>query len=92
MDSGILLELTRETMLLALKISLAPMLIALVVGVTIGLIQALTQIQEMTLSFVPKMVIMLLSLAFLFPFMISSLSEFTKTLADHIATISKVDQ
>ena len=49
-----LIDLTRESIWLTIQISTPVMIVALVVGVAIGLLQALTQIQEMTLTFVPK--------------------------------------
>jgi flagellar biosynthetic protein FliQ len=48
------LDFARESILLLMQISAPSMLTALVVGVIIGMLQALTQIQEMTLVFVPK--------------------------------------
>ena len=53
------------------------MLLALVVGLAIAFLQALTQIQEMTLTFVPKMLVILLSLMVFLPFMLATLTSFT---------------
>ncbi len=50
------------------------MLLALVVGLAIAFLQALTQIQEMTLTFVPKMLVILLSLMLFLPFMLATLT------------------
>lgn len=54
-----LIDLTRESIWLTIQISMPVMIVALVVGVAIGLLQALTQIQEMTLTFVPKILAIL---------------------------------
>ena len=51
------LDLAREAIFVALKIGAPIMLIALLVGLVISLFQALTQIQEMTLAFVPKIIV-----------------------------------
>jgi flagellar biosynthetic protein FliQ len=59
-------------------------LIALVVGLIISLFQALTQIQEMTLSFVPKVLIIFLSMLLFMPFMLSTMTAFTERMADRI--------
>ncbi len=64
----------------------APILIiALIVGLAVSLFQALTQMQEMTLSFVPKMLIIFLSVMLFLPFMLSTLSRFTLELVGRIA-------
>jgi flagellar biosynthetic protein FliQ len=60
------------------------MITSLLVGLVISLFQALTQIQEMTLTFVPKVVIVFGALILLMPFMLSTLVTFTHQLADRI--------
>jgi flagellar biosynthetic protein FliQ len=80
------IELAQAGMILVLTIA-GPMLItSLIVGVVIGLFQALTQVQEMTLTFVPKLlaigVVMLLSL----PMIGRSLANFMALLASHIVS------
>jgi flagellar biosynthesis protein FliQ len=77
-------DFAREAILLTLKISAPIMLIGLVVGLIISLIQALTQIQESTLSFVPKMVAIYAGIFFLFPSMIIALQAFMQQIADAI--------
>lgn len=64
------------------------MLTALVVGLLISLVQALTQIQEMTLTFVPKLVAMFAMLIVSLPFMLSQLNDFTVELFSRIAGAS----
>ena len=74
------LEVSREAVVVMLKIS-APLLgLTLVVGLCISLFQALTQIQEMTLSFVPKILVMFVSLLVLMPVMYSTLDIFAQSL------------
>lgn len=79
-----LIDLAREALWVALQISLPVMLVALVVGVIIGLFQALTQIQEMTLSFVPKIVAILGTSFLLMPGMFLILRNFMVRLTDMI--------
>ncbi len=81
------LDVVREAVWVTLKMSLPLLLIALFVGLAISLVQALTQIQEMTLSFVPKIVSVLLGLVFVFPFMYEILEAFTNGLFDRIAAV-----
>jgi flagellar biosynthesis protein FliQ len=80
------LTIAREAIIVALKLGAPAMLLALAVGLAISFFQALTQIQEMTLTFVPKMVVILLSLLFFLPFMLSTLSSFTESLMGRIVT------
>jgi flagellar biosynthetic protein FliQ len=61
--------LIRDTLLLALAISAPMLVIGLVVGITISLLQALTQIQEQTLTFIPKIVSMVAAAIALMPWM-----------------------
>lgn len=81
------LEIGRETLLTMLKIGSPVMLIALIVGLSISLIQALTQIQEITLTFVPKILVIVVSMIFLLPFMLSALIAYTQSLADRIVSL-----
>lgn len=60
------------------------MIIALVVGFGVSLLQALTQIQEQTLTFVPKLVLMSLGFALLLPFMGSALGDLMRRLMERI--------
>ena len=59
MTEPVLLDILRQALWLALVISLPVLGVALVVGLAIGLLQALTSVQEMTLTFVPKLAAML---------------------------------
>ena len=63
-------------------------LLALFVGLIIALFQALTQLQEMTLVFVPKIVVVFGALIFFLPFMLSTLSNYMNNLADRIIGLS----
>lgn len=84
MDQTIIMDYGRQAILLTLKIGAPIMIIGLFVGVLVGLFQALTQIQEMTLTFVPKILAIFVALFALLPFMGSELAEFTRQLADQI--------
>ncbi len=80
------LEIVREAIIVTLKMGAPVMLIGLTVGLTISLIQALTQIQEMTLAFIPKILVIFLSLLLLGPFMLSTLTVFTNQMAARIVS------
>ena len=87
MEAADAVEVARDAIFVMLKIGAPMMLSALVVGLAISLFQALTQIQEMTLAFVPKIIVMSLVMILALPFMLSSLSIFTQQLAAKIAGI-----
>ena len=71
-------------------ISAGPVLIvALGIGLLIGIIQAATSINEMTLSFVPKLVLVLLTLALIANFMFTGLSDYFAFIFDQIASIGQ---
>ena len=71
-------------------ISAGPVLaVALAIGLLIGIIQAATSINEMTLSFVPKLVLVLLTLALIAPFMLSGLADYFAFIFDQIASIGQ---
>lgn len=88
MDSADVLEIARESMVVVLKIGAPIMLAALIVGLVISLFQALTQIQEMTIAFVPKILVIFVVFLLSMPFMLSTLITFTQQLAGRIAGIS----
>lgn len=79
-----IIDVTRQALLLIIEISLPVMLVGLIVGVAVALFQALTQIQEMTLTFVPKIIATFLTVFLLFPNMAALLTSFTQSLADRI--------
>jgi flagellar biosynthetic protein FliQ len=78
------LDVSRDAVIVILKIGVPVMLVALIVGLVVSLFQALTQIQEMTLSFIPKMIAIFLSILLLMPFMLSTLTTFTQGLTERI--------
>ena len=82
------IDVGRDALIVLLKIGAPVLLVALVVGLAISLIQALTQIQEMTLAFVPKIVVIFLALMLFMPFMLTTLTTFTQQLFDKIVALS----
>lgn len=81
------LDFAREAIFTVLKIGTPIMLIALIVGLAIALFQALTQIQEMTLTFVPKILVIFLTLMLMLPYILNTLQVFMLGVADRIAAI-----
>lgn len=87
MNGTEVLDIARETIWLTLKVGAPIMVIGLVVGLIVSLFQALTQIQEMTLAYVPKIIAIFLALYLFLPFMSISLNEFMIELADRIVKV-----
>ncbi len=85
MNEADILAIATESTIVMLKIAAPTMVLALAVGLAISLFQALTQIQEMTLTFVPKMLVIFLSLLVFLPFMLGTLAEFTRELMERAA-------
>jgi flagellar biosynthetic protein FliQ len=83
-----LYDILHETLWTTLKIAAPPLLTSLVIGFTISLLQALTQIQEMTLSFVPKILAIFFILLLCGPFMAHSLHHLTESLYDRIIKLN----
>ncbi len=87
MEMGEVVEIVRNGIYVLVILSAPLMATALIVGLAISLVQALTQIQESTLSFVPKVLAMLAMLAITLPFMLQTLIDFTTKLQDKIVHI-----
>ena len=81
MESLEVIEIGREALAVLLKLSLPLLLVALVVGFIISLIQALTQIQEPTLSFVPKIIAIFVTLLFILPYMGNVMQTFMEEIS-----------
>lgn len=85
MDLTEALSILQSAFLTILQVGGPILIIALVVGLVISIIQAATQIQEQTLSFVPKLLAILLGLLLLGSFMMTTLIEFTVDIFQRIA-------
>ncbi len=82
MTESELIDLARSGMLVMVKVAAPPLLAGLAIGLLVSLFQALTQIQEMTLTFVPKVLTVLLVLLIFLPFMLHTLFDFTHLVID----------
>ena len=87
MNEQEIIDLMVQTLWLSIKISAPIMIIGLVVGVAISLLQALTQIQEVTLVFVPKILAIFIAMVLLLPAFTTTMIEFMNMLADKIVAI-----
>ena len=80
------LDVARDAIFTLIIVSAPVMLVGLAVGLAISLLQALTQIQEMTISFVPKILAIFIALLVALPFMAERLHGQMLRIASHIAT------
>jgi flagellar biosynthesis protein FliQ len=87
MVSSFITTVTNEGLLLVLVVSGPPVILSLMVGLMIALFQAVTQIQEQSLTFVPKVVIVFGSLAVLGPWLGSAMAEFGRLCFEGFATV-----
>ena len=78
------LDISREAIFTLIKVVSPVLLVALFIGLIIGIFRALTQIQEMTLAFVPKILGVFFTLILLFPFMLDQMRMLSDTLFDKI--------
>lgn len=87
MDTEAIIRILREGLLLVLLISAGPMLASLVVGLVVSILQATTQIQEQTLSHVPKLIAVFATIGVLGPWMLLQALQFARTIFNSIALI-----
>ena len=84
MNEVVVSEIGREALWVVLKVATPIMMAGLFIGLLIALFQALTTIQEMTLTFVPKILVIFTSIIVFLPFMMTTVVEFAKSLFDRI--------
>lgn len=87
MNGTDVLSFGREAIWLTIQMCAPVLLVALVVGVVIGLFQALTQIQEQTLIYAPKIIAIFVTLLLTLPFMGGLMSDFMVRLSEKIASL-----
>jgi flagellar biosynthesis protein FliQ len=87
MSQDFVVQVLYQAINLTILISMPAVGVGLLVGFLISLFQAITQIQEQTLTFVPKVVSVLLVIAFTSPWMISMMVDFTTTLWNTIPSM-----
>ncbi|MEO1089026.1 MAG: flagellar biosynthetic protein FliQ [Pseudomonadota bacterium] len=80
------LEVASQAVFVTLRVGMPVMLVALGVGLLISFVQAITQIQEPTLTFVPKVIGIMLTLVVAMPFMLATLVTFAEELFVRIGT------
>lgn len=89
MDESTLVALGVQTFKITLLLSLPMLLAGLIAGLIISIFQATTQINEMTLSFVPKIILVVIVIIFLMPWMTTTMIDFTENILNRIPTFIK---
>ncbi|HYG86945.1 MAG TPA: flagellar biosynthesis protein FliQ [Azospirillum sp.] len=87
MNEADVLEVLRTGIWTTLLVAAPALSVAVLVGVVISLVQALTQVQEMTLTFVPKIVAILVTTVLALPFMFSALATYAERLSQLIVSV-----
>lgn len=77
----------REAVIVVLKLGGPPLVVALLVGLVVSLLQAVTQIHEQTLSAVPKIAAVICTVVVLGPFMLTTLNDFARLVFDRLVAV-----
>ena len=87
MNPELIVHISSETLKAILLISMPMLLSGLIVGIIISIIQVMTQIQEMTLTFVPKIIVVFITMMICGPWMLRKLMDFTINIFSNIPNI-----
>ena len=87
MNQLAVMEVGSEALFVILKSAGPIMFSGLIVGLIVALFQALTSVQEMTLTFVPKIIVIFLSIVVFLPFIMTTMIEFSQSLFDRIIAL-----
>jgi len=86
MDSSIAIDLCRNALVAALIVGAPMLLVGMAAGLLIGLVQALTQIQDQTVSFVPKLLAMAAVMIACMPWLLTTMMEYTRQIFENAGT------
>ncbi len=89
MSQDIILKLAKDTLQIALMISGPMLLVSLLIGIFISIAQVVTSIQDMTLTFVPKIIAVFLTFVFILPWTMNILLSFTSQLFGHLESFAR---
>ncbi|MBO6946996.1 MAG: flagellar biosynthesis protein FliQ [Rhodospirillales bacterium] len=87
MNETAVMEIGREALWVVLITAGPIMMAGLLIGLAVALFQALTTIQEMTLTFVPKIIVIFIAIMVFLPFMMTEVVEFSRTLFDRMIAL-----
>ena len=87
MDTSLVMDIAIESLIVTTKVAFPILAAALLAGLLVGVLQAATSIQEMTLSFIPKLAVMVLALAIFGEWQIAVLMEYFDVIFERIRTL-----
>ncbi len=90
MDQSYLIDLTQEGLSVALSVSMPILVVTLFIGLVVSVFQAVTQVQEMTLTYVPKLIAASLVIVVFGSWMISTMVGFTRTCLTQATRITEI--
>lgn len=82
-------SISRDAMRVAFLLAAPPLVAALVVGLLVSIFQAVTQIQEMTLAIIPKMIAVLIALLVTFPWLLETITSYTLNVFQAIPSVTR---
>ncbi len=89
MSQDMILKLAKDTLQVTLMVSGPMLIIALVMGIVVSIAQVVTSIQDMTLSFVPRIIAVFLAFVFVFPWIMNIMLAFTTQLYGHLERFAR---
>lgn len=89
MSQEMILKLAKDTLQVTLMVSGPMLLVSLVIGVLVSILQVVTSIQDMTLSFVPRVIAVFLTFLFVLPWALSTLLAFSGQLFGHLERFAR---
>jgi flagellar biosynthetic protein FliQ len=89
MSQEMILKLAKDALQITLMLSGPLLIVSLIVGVFVSIVQVVTSIQDMTLSFVPRVIAVFLTFLFVLPWMLSMLLSFTTQLYGHLERFAR---
>jgi flagellar biosynthetic protein FliQ len=84
MSQDMILKLAKDALQITLMVGGPMLLVALVVGIVVSIAQVVTSIQDMTLSFVPRVIAVFLTFLFIFPWIMNTMLAYTAQLYGHL--------
>jgi flagellar biosynthetic protein FliQ len=88
MDTSLVMDIALDSLKVTILVAAPILAAALISGLLVGIIQAATSIQEMTLSFIPKLAVMVLSLAVFGEWQIAVLAEYFNDIFERVRTVT----
>lgn len=88
MTDTLVTQIAREALVMILLLSLPTLAVSLLVGLVISILQAVTQVQEQSLTFVPKIVAVFLALAITAPWLVRLMTSYTTRLFQHLPSLT----